>query len=943
MKLDRFFQSLLLTGAVVVFINTPAKGEQVREDVQGESSTQRVGKSRFDRKVAVTDKEFVISKSQVSAPSTRKPRLLKFQLGSPLQRSKSDETTKNILQLSEIELPGTSAQMLVQSPTPTNPPNPEQTSGDQVIPITGVKANPTQTGVEVILETPLGEQLQVTNRSTDKNFIADIPNAQLRLPNGDAFIFRSEKPVAGITEITATNVDANTVRVTVVGENALPTVELFDDNTGLVFGVTSATATATQPPQQPETPQAQEPANQTPQQEPAAQQDEPIELVVTGEQDGYRVTDTTTGTKTDTPLRDIPQSIQVVPQQILRDQQATRLEDALRNVPGVVQSFNSSRALTSYTIRGFEVSERTGNSFLRDGLPDPSAGQAVELSNIERVEVLKGPASVLFGLADPGGSINLITKQPLSEPFYGIDATVGSYSFYRGAFDFSGPLNDSKTALYRINAAYRNSGSFIDFLNSENLSIAPVFSVAIGDRTNLNIEGEYVETRDSYASGVPVVGSVLPNPNGKVTRNRNYGEPSDEIEQTITRLGYRLEHKFSDNWLLRNAFRATFRNYNDKITLPTSLDEDNRTFNRFYREYDIQYEDYTLTTNVVGKFFTGSIQHQLLFGLDWNRFSSKTPRYVDFAAVPIDIFNPVYGQPIGEPFTTDDREKVLTNSLGVYLQDQIAFTDNLKLLLGVRFDTFDQKFEDFTAGTETSQSDSAFSPRFGIVYQPIPAISLYASYTTSFTPARGTIFFSNFDSLFDPGRASQYEVGVKADLNNQLSATLAFYDLTRTNVLVDDPVNPGFQIQTGEQQSQGIELSITGQILPGWNIFAGYAYIDARITEDISFAGNRLPNTPDHSFNLWTTYEIQQGKLQGLGAGIGLFFVGDRAGDLANTYELPSYVRTDAAIFYNRDRFRVALNFKNIFDVDYFESALTSSRVFYGQPFTVQGTISWRF
>ncbi|MBD2515143.1 TonB-dependent receptor [Nostoc sp. FACHB-973] len=944
MKLDRFFQSLLLTGAVVVFINTPAKGEQVREDVQGESSTQRVGKSRFDRKVAVTDKEFVISKSQVSAPSTRKPRLLKFQLGSPLQRSKSDEITKNILQLSEIELPGTSAQMLVQSPTPTNPPNPEQTSGDQVIPITGVKANPTQTGVEVILETPLGEQLQVTNRSTDKNFIADIPNAQLRLPNGDAFIFRSEKPVAGITEITATNVDANTVRVTVVGENALPTVELFDDNTGLVFGVTSATATAMQPPQQPETPQAQEPANQTPQQEPAAQQDEPIELVVTGEQDGYRVTDTTTGTKTDTPLRDIPQSIQVVPQQILRDQQATRLEDALRNVPGVVQSFNSSRALTSYTIRGFEVSERTGNSFLRDGLPDPSAGQSVELSNIERVEVLKGPASVLFGLGDPGGSINLVTKQPLREPFYGIDASVGSYSFYRGAVDFSGPLNDSKTVLYRLNAAYKNSGSFIDFLNSENLSISPVISVAIGEKTNLNIEGEYVETRDSFASGVPVVGSVLPNPNGKVSRNRNYGEPSDEIEQKITRIGYRIEHKFSDNWLLRNAFRATFRDYSDKVTLPTSLDADNRSFNRFYREYDIEYEDYTLTTNVVGKFFTGSIQHQLLLGLDLNRFSSKTPKYLDFGAASIDIFNPVYGQPIGEPFTTDDREKVQTDSLGVYLQDQIALTDSLKLLLGVRFDTFEQKFEDFTAGSETSQSDSAFSPRFGIVYQPIPAVSLYASYTSSFTPARGTIFFSNFDGLLDPGRANQYEVGVKADLNNQLLATLAFYDLTRTNVLVDDPNNPGFQIQTGEQQSQGIELNIAGQILPGWNIFAGYAYIDARITEDTTFPpGNRLPNTPEHSFNLWTTYEIQQGKLQGLGAGIGLFFVSDRAGDLANTYELPSYVRTDAAIFYNRDRFRVALNFKNIFDVDYFESALTSSRVFYGQPFTVQGTISWRF
>ncbi|MCF2149921.1 TonB-dependent receptor [Desmonostoc muscorum LEGE 12446] len=939
MKLDRFFQSLLLTGAVVVFINTPAKGEQVREDVQGESSTQRVGKSRFDRKVAVTDKEFVISKSQVSAPSTRKPRLLKFQLGSPLQRPKSDETTKNILQLSEIELPGTSAQMLVQSPTPTNPPNPEQTSGDQVIPITGVKANPTQTGVEVILETPLGEQLQVTNRSTDKNFIADIPNAQLRLPNGDAFIFRSEKPVAGITEITATNVDANTVRVTVVGENALPTVELFDDNTGLVFGVTSAPATATQPPQQPETPQAQEPANQTPQQEPAAQQDEPIELVVTGEQDGYRVTDTTTGTKTDTPLRDIPQSIQVVPQQILRDQQITGLDDALRNVPGVTESF-SSAASNFFSIRGFEAA---ATNLLRDGLVDPLAGQLTELTSIERVEVLKGPASVLFGLGNPGGVINLVSKRPLSDPFYAIDATVGSYSYYRGALDLSGPLNESKTVLYRLNTAYRNRGSFIDFYSGEQFNISPVVTVAIGDKTNVTLEGEYIDSRDSYISGVPVIGTILPNPNGEVSRNRSFGEPSDEIRQTITRLGYQLEHKLSDNWSLRNAFRFTFRDYVDKVTIPLSLDADNRTFNRFYREYELENENYTLTTNLTGKFSTGSIEHQLLFGVDWNRLVNFSPRYIERQAESIDIFNPVYGLPLGEITFDEFSEKSQTNSLGIYLQDQIALTDNFKLLLGGRFDTYDQKYQGFTNNTESSGSDSAFSPRFGIVYQPTPAISLYASYTRSFTPPNGTSFFS-VDSSSQPERGTQYEVGVKADLNSRLSATLAFFDLTRTNVSTADPNNEGFTIQVGEQNSQGIELSLTGEILPGWNIFAGYAYIDARITEDNTFAvGNRLPNTPEHSFNLWTAYEIQEGELKGLGGGIGLFFVGDRAGDLDNTYDVPSYVRTDAAIFYNRDRFRVALNFKNLFDVDYFESALSSSRVYYGQPFTVQGTISWRF
>jgi iron complex outermembrane receptor protein len=835
-----------------------------------------------------------------------------------------------IPQLNEIELPATSAQMLVQTPTPTNPPNQVPLQGS-IVPITGVKANPTPKGVEVILETSLGDKLQVANRSTGNNFIADITGGQLRLPNGDTFTFKSDKPLAGITEITVTNIDANTVRVTVVGEKVLPGVELFDDNTGLIFAV-APTEVATKPPETP--PVEDKPVTEKP-------QDEPIELVVTGEQDGYRVPNASVGTRTDTPLRDIPQSIQVVPQEVLRDQQVTRIEDAVRNVPGVNQSFNFG-PLAAFSIRGFTA---TQTNLLRDGLLDPVAGESTELSSIDRVEVLKGPASVLFGLGNPGGSINLVSKRPLSEPFYAIDATVGSYSYYRGAIDLSGPLDDSKTALYRLNVAYRNSDSFVDFFNGESLNISPVISVDIGERTNLILEGEYIKTRDSYASGVPVIGSILSNPNGEVSRNRNFGEPSDEFEQTITRLGYQLEHKFNDNWSLRNAFRLVSRDYTDQLTLPESLDEDNQTFNRVDREYELKNTNYALTANVVGKFSTGSIQHQLLFGVDFNSLENSSPIYAEREANPIDIFNPVYGRAKipGAAVIFESSDRSLTNSWGIYVQDQVTLSEGLKLLLGVRFDTFDRKYEDFITNTESSGSDSAFSPRFGIVYQPIPAISLYASYTSSFTPPDGTFFFG-VDSSLKSERGNQYEVGVKADLNDRLSATLAFYDLTRTNVSTADPNRDNSFIQVGEQNSQGIELNIAGEILPGWNIYAGYAYIDARITEDNTFTpGNRLPDTADHSFNLWTSYEIQQGELQGLGAGFGLFFVGDRAGDLQNSYDVPSYVRTDAAIFYNRDKFRVALNFKNLFDVNYFESALNSNRVYYGQPFTLQGTVSWQF
>jgi iron complex outermembrane receptor protein len=300
------------------------------------------------------------------------------------------KTGLRIPRLSEIEPPSTSARMLAQSPALTNPP--EQQG---VIEVTGVQANPTDKGVEVILQTTQGEQLQITNRSAENNFIADIPNAQLRLPSGDAFTFSSQNPVEGITEITVTNFNANTIRVTVAGETGLPTVELFDIDEGLIFALTPAT-TAMQPEvEQPTTSEA-------PPDEPAAQQDEPIELVVTGEQDSYRVPNASTATRTDTPLRDIPQSIQVVPQEVLRDQNVTTYNEALRNVPGVAPFNSSTTQLGNFIIRGFLDTNFANNFILRNGLREAGGLNAETTPDVERIEVFKGPASVLYGSAAPG-------------------------------------------------------------------------------------------------------------------------------------------------------------------------------------------------------------------------------------------------------------------------------------------------------------------------------------------------------------------------------------------------------------------------------------------------------------------------------------------------------------------------------------------------------------
>lgn len=286
---------------------------------------------------------------------------------------------------------------------------------------------------------------------------------------------------------------------------------------------------------------------------------EEIEIVVTGdrEETGYNVPDTTTASKTDTPLRDIPQSIQVVPQEVLRDQNVTSLEDATRNVSGVTGTRASYVRDGAVTIRGFQSSGFTGN-LLRNGLRDPRGGLGLEFANVDRVEVLKGPASVLFGLGSPGGTINIVIKQPLRNPFYAVEGTIGSYDFYRGAIDLSGPLNSSQTISYRLNAAYQNNEGFIDFQQDKIFFVAPVLSLDIGKNTKLTLEAEYRDWDFFFLYGLPAVGTVLPTGIGRLPRDLNYSESfagdDDTTELTTNKIGYRLEHKFSENGQSETVF-----------------------------------------------------------------------------------------------------------------------------------------------------------------------------------------------------------------------------------------------------------------------------------------------------------------------------------------------------------------------------------------------------
>ncbi|MGG6269531.1 TonB-dependent siderophore receptor [Leptolyngbya sp. AN03gr2] len=786
----------------------------------------------------------------------------------------------------------------------------------ETIKVTGVNVDRTATGLEITLITADGKPLAIDTtqfRTESNSLIADIPNAVLTLPDTPAF--RVENPSEDISAVQVVQQDATRIRVSVIGNNALPKQEVTLRAGNFAYSLN---------------PELEEP-------------DE--EVVVTGEgQRGYRVPSATTGSRTDTPLRDLPFSVQVVPQELIQDRQVQGVSEALRTVSGVTAGESSQSAFESFTIRGFSTGFAGGNIF-RNGLRDgTNITNRIAVPNIERIEVLKGPAGALFSQGAPGGTINIVTKKPLSIPRYNVEGSIGNFDTYGGSLDFTGPLNDSKTLLYRFTAGASTTGTFIDFFDRRNYLIAPVLSWQISPATRLTFEGEYTVSQQPNARGLPARGTVLPNINGKLPRNRFIGEPDDELDKnnrSSVRLGYALEHRLSDNWQLQNAFRVTFLRTPQNSLFPSALLDDERTLERgLFSTKDQSQDNYTVDTNIVGTFKTGNIAHRLLFGFDFNRdvYASSNRQ---FALAPIDIFNPIYRQPRGELLEEFPREPFITNAFGIYLQDQIELSPNLKLLLGGRFDIVSQKIE-LASGSDSFQQDEAFSPRVGLVYQPTDSLSLYASYSRSFLQSVGTAFDR---SLFLPERGTQYEVGLKADwLDRRLSTTLALYEITRSNVLTTDPANPNFSIQTGEQRSRGVELDIAGEILPGWKIAAAYAYTDARITVDNTIAvGNRLNNVPEHSVSLWTTYEIQTGSLRGLGFGLGIFYVGQRQGDLDNSFEVPSYTRTDASLFYRRDNYRIGLNIENLFDVSYFETAESPLRVYYGAPFTIRGTVSWTF
>jgi iron complex outermembrane recepter protein len=639
-----------------------------------------------------------------------------------------------------------------------------------------------------------------------------------------------------------------------------------------------------------------------------------------------------TATKADISVHDIPQSIQTIPRAVLEDRQVVRINELTDNISGVQHTpgYEGISSITTLFIRGFEQ----GPENYRNGFRDYGYLAPRDVSNIETFEILKGPGSALYGggVYGVGGVVNTVTKKPLATSFDQLNLTAGNYDFYRAAWDSTGPISNDASLLYRLNVAAESAGGFRDYNKSKSVFVTPVVSWQIAPATKITIELEYANDARVPDDGFPSEPESF-----QLPINRFLGIPGLNDESTSAKsITYTLEHEFNENWRFRQGLNVLGVSQNIFSVYAGSLADDRRTLTIYPSLTHETQRNYTLQNELFGKFTTGSVHHNALIGVELARLRDT---YIEADASPVsmDIFNPDYHITVPVP-SPDYFQTTGVDNLGVYAQDFVELLPRVKVLAGGRFDINKTSYD---AGTPQEQSNGHFTPRVGLVYQPDETTSLYAGWSTSFNPSLGGK--SRTGTEFKPESAEQYEIGLKQSLlQDAVSLNVAAYQLTRQNVLTPDPVDPMFSIQTGEQQSRGIEVDMAGQLRPGWKMIATYAYTHAVVTEDNQIpVGDRLRGVPKNGASLWTTYEIQGGSLQGLGFGAGLYYAGAREQQLPNNLVLPSYVRTDAAISYQHAKVKYRLNIKNLFSVKYYE--VGPDGPYPRAPLTVLGEVSIGF
>lgn len=663
----------------------------------------------------------------------------------------------------------------------------------------------------------------------------------------------------------------------------------------------------------------------------------------------YAPKNSSTATKTDTPLIETPQSVSIVTAVEMRDQSSPNLQEALRYTPGVRNElYGVDNRGDWFALRGSEES----TTFL-DGMRLPLTGWygvvRMEPYAYERIEVLRGPSSIIAGAMDPGGVLNLVSKRPQETASTEVSLQAGNYSLMQVGVDSTGPITQSGDWLYRFVAMTKESDTQIDHADEERTLIAPSVTWRPNDSTDITVYGEYQYDRSNNTNAfLGLEGTLYPAPNGPIPRDLFIGEPEwDTYGGTRYRFGTAMNFWLSDDWELRfnlrhddveglmeSMYAAWWAGFFDASGTP---DPNGEYMGRPWYIYDDSSRITTSEVLMQASLSTGQVQHTLLFGFDGLlQDGSQTSASGD--GTLLNVYDPVYGTFDRPSITTELPVDNEIRRFGALIQDQMKIGERWNVRAGLRRD----KVTNEASGAET-ETDWATTGNIGVVYEVIPGLAPYASYSQSFNPVAGTDAQGN---TFEPKRAEQIEAGIKWESQSvPLQAAAAFYAIEEENRLTEDPNNFGFSVQLGKARIRGAELEVQGEVA-SWSLIGSYTYTRVRanapawggtINED-----EQLEGIPEQQASAWAVYDFSDLGLQGFRFGGGVRYV-DRIGDGTGNVFVPSVTLFDAMASYDMNSWRFALNANNVTGKDYIATCLARGDCWFGQARRIVGSVSYRW
>ncbi|EER1954420.1 ferrichrome porin FhuA [Escherichia coli] len=682
-----------------------------------------------------------------------------------------------------------------------------------------------------------------------------------------------------------------------------------------------------------------------------------------------------TGTKTDTPIQKVPQSISVVTAEEMALHQPKSVKEALSYTPGVaVGTRGASNTYDYLIIRGFAADGQSQNNYLNglkmqgnfynDAVIDPYM--------LERAEIMRGPVSVLYGKSSPGGLLNMVSKRPTTEPLKEVQFKAGTDSLFQTGFDFSDALDDDGVYSYRLTGLARSANAQQKGAEEQRYAIAPAFTWRPNDKTNFTFLSYFQnEPETGYYGWLPKEGTVEPLPNGKrLPTDFNEGAKNNTYSRNEKMIGYSFDHEFNDTFTVRQNLRFAQNKVSQKSVYGYGMCSDplyssnpssspcanvpqSQWGHTLTRQYVIDHEkleNFSVDTQLQSKFATGSVDHTLLTGVDFMRMRNDIDSWFGYAGsvAPSDIYNldrsdfdfGAHPNPSG-PYRVLLKQK----QTGLYVQDQAQW-DKVLVTLGGRYDWADQSSFNRDYGNKSERDDKEFTWRGGVNYLFDNGVTPYFSYSESFEPASQTD--ANGD-LFAPSKGKQYEVGVKyVPEDRPIVVTGALYQLTKTNNLMADPNGSLFSVEGGEIRARGVELEAKAALSASVNLVGSYTYTDAEYTTDTNYKGNTPAQVPKHMASLWADYTFFDGPLSGLTLGTGGRYTGSSYGDPANSFKVGSYTVVDALVRYDLARVgmagsNVALHVNNLFDREYVASCFNTYGCFWGAERQVVATATFRF